>query len=67
MNTMEEIEKIYQILISNQNKISQLLYTQNNNSMIYGYLAGFDIDIKTIISLKSNFIRILYNSSNSSI
>ena len=50
-NTMEEIEKIYQILISNHNKISQLLNTQNNNSMIYGYLAGFDIDIKTIISL----------------
>ena len=51
-SSLEEIEKIYQILFSNQNKLNQILNFQNNiNPMINGYLAGLNIDIKTIISL----------------
>ena len=52
ISSLEEIEKIYQILFSNQNKVNQLLNEQNNNNpIIYEYLAGLNIDIKTIISL----------------
>ena len=50
--SLEEIEKIYQILFSNQIKLNQILNLQNsNNPMIFGYLTGLNIDIKTIISL----------------
>ena len=51
-SSMEEIEKIYQILFSNQNKINYFRNSEdNNNSGINNFLNGLEIDIRNILSL----------------
>ena len=54
ISSIEEIEKISQILFSNQNKINFLRNSYQNNNMFQGilkFLTGFEIDIKNILSL----------------
>ena len=51
VSTFEEIEKIFQILLSNQNKINFLRNSKEINQGINKFLNGLDIDIKNILSL----------------
>ena len=52
-NSLEEIDKIFKILLSNQNKINFLrnLQDKNTNNSIDKFLNGLEIDIKNILSL----------------
>jgi len=52
-NSIEEIDKIFKILLSNQNKINFLrnLQDKNTNNSIDKFLNGLEIDIKNILSL----------------
>ena len=51
-NSIEEIDKIFKILLSNQNKINFLrnLQDKNTNNSIDKFLNGLEIDIKNILS-----------------
>ena len=49
--SLEEIEKIFQILLSDQNKINFLRNSQQKNNIFDTFLNGLEIDIKNIISL----------------
>ena len=54
ISSTEEIDKISQILLSNQKKINFLRNSYTNNNMfqsIIKFLTGFEIDIKNILSL----------------
>ena len=52
-NSIEEIDKIFQILLSNQNKINFLRNSpdRNTNNGMNKFLNGLEIDIKNILSL----------------